>query len=554
MLLQQPFCDPTGVFKSPVQDALDKAVLKLSSLVLYDKKGACDVPANVGIRFFNCEFEEFKATKGGNTLYFENCTFNKPIEMTDAAFVMSGCKLREGGTLTRTKGELVPTLSTNPDYNPSIAPPIEEIADYVSGETESTKAPQWEEFVTTPCVINNSLYCVDYTYIASNASIWEWTESVLELIKSIEEKAMLIIDKFSVLECYLDKFLNIPFQIVSLVDNSISKLVNCIFSKIDKLLEPIFKTLNSLNAILNAINSLISTIQNVASSIVSLKNRCVAKITSAPFLLATQVVLKADIKSRIECQLVGRMVSLKNSVISVSANSGATVRNCKELIGMGTESTLKSTFQSFIKIDKTAAIQSYQGMTCAISQNSTLRAMGIKVISTESATQPTVQSTDEDKKDGSTLSFINCETIRSNGSSVFSFKAVKEAFIQNSKVITSGGTGAPILTSIDNDTTFKNVDLLDGSMNIVNSVVTVSDCGILRAASGNTITAKDSLLTISNMESVASPFGTALMIQGGKTILDTISKVGSSATNVALNITGGNLFANNVYFDGQIVG
>ena len=559
MLLQPINCEPNSVLKSSVQDDIDKSKLELSSFTVFDKSGDCIVPANLGLRFYNVDFDKFDASAGGNTLYFENCTFKQPFSIIDGNAVMAGCKLRAGGTVTRTKLELVPIVAANPTYDPTALAPTEEVPDYIVGESGLGASNAWEYNISYPCIVNNSLHCVEYSDIASSYTIWEWTESVLDIINDISDKAMLVMEAFSTFYGYLDKFLNIPFQILSLIDGCVSKMIGTVFSAVDKLLGPIFKTLNSVTAIFNAIRNLVATVKNIASTIARIIRGSVARFVSLPYMLAAKTAFVLDIKGRLECQLVGRIVAMQGSVVQLAGQARATFKDVQSLYGGGNQPTIWQTVGltdlftpgkagSIVNIANVVSIQAQSGMVCSLQNNSTLRLFGVKSVATGGAV-PAIKSVDP-AGGGCDIHCSGVGTIFSTGGMALDITNGKSVTLNNTTSIESTG-GSPSMNLINTNTVLKGVESVIGTiMSSVGSLFISKTKSVAAPLGGNAIIAKDGANVTIEADLVGATFDSAFFIENASVIVKN-TKVSSALADCANLIGNGSFRAINCALSGS---
>ena len=298
------------------------------------KFGDLIVPSNVHIRFYNCVFDNFDATQGNNLFYFEQCVFrNKPV-LTDVVAIASGTTFIQGATVTRTKIELIPHEAPNVDP---------------STQTVSST-------IKSPCVVNDVFWCGDHSLLKSSETTFEWLgegfseisddaireigiireavelcDGVIDAVSGVvawANKAMVVLSGLSKLESMLDKFLNIPFTILSMVDGCVAKLVNCVFGIADAILAPLFHCADSVVSLFNSVNSLISNIKSIPDRIATLANRCYLKIIGTGILLAKKTAFLLDIRSRVELQLNQRIVAINGTIAELQDSSKMLLRNC----------------------------------------------------------------------------------------------------------------------------------------------------------------------------------------------------------------------------------
>lgn len=333
-----PVCDPLKPVKSSAQNDLDSNLAKPSgaykTLTMASKFGDLVVPANVHIRFYNCTFDNFDATQGNNIFYFEQCVFRETPTMTDVAAIASGTTFTKGARITRTKIELIPHEAPNTD--PS-----------TQGDSPTTKAP---------CVINDVFWCGDHSLLKSSESTFEWLgDSFSEIpddmirnmgvireamqicsevtgavygVVSWANRAIVSLSGFSKLESMLDKFLNIPFTILSMVEGCVAKMVNAAFGALDALLAPFFHCAESMTRLFDSISSLITNVKSLPDRIATLANRCYLKIMGTGTLLAKRAAFLLDIRSRVELQLNQRIMAINGTVAELQDSSKMLLRNC----------------------------------------------------------------------------------------------------------------------------------------------------------------------------------------------------------------------------------
>jgi hypothetical protein len=443
------FCDPLEPVRSSAQTAVDDNLAKepeaFRTFAITGKGGDVTVPSNVHARFFNCNFDTFKAVDGNNIFYFQECTFNKPVEMTNVTFIAAGCVFVEGGTLTTCKAELVEHVI-----------PVETT---VAGVT--TVITQG-----IPCRVQNTLTCTDYCHLKSKASIFEWLNEVSGFIDEITDvvtgftKAILNLLNFSRFESMLDQFLNIPFGIINMFESCVANIVNMAFGIIDTLLAPIFNLLKSVRNLIAAINNLINTIKSIPGRIASLYKRCYAKIVGVKNMIARKIAFFAGLKSRIELQLCSRLASLESSIASVKDSSKMLVRNCESLFSPG-EGTLEAMFKidtsSLFELSRVGDIGTSNACVCKVTDNSIFKIFSAKSIeSTATANEEAVIQADTDgdveledvesftsdlaslisADNGATVTFtcvdLDAEiSSNANSSSLFSAKNNASIFIEN---------------------------------------------------------------------------------------------------------------------------
>lgn len=325
-------CEPLQPIKSSAQMAVDdnlsKPVEPFRTFAITGKTGDVTVPANVHIRFYNCNFDKFKAVEGNNIFYFESCTFNDQVEMKEATFIAAGSHFIRGAVLTTCKGELIP--HTVPSTSEGGASEL-------------------------PCRVNDTLYLRDHCQVSSRGSIFEWLDSAAAFLGEVADfftdldsalKSILSLLDFSRFESVLDQFLNIPFAILNMVNGCVANISRMIISQFDKLLAPIFNVISSAQQVINSINRLISTIKSIPQRIANLYKRCYAKIVNSGELLAKQVLFSIDSLSRVDVMLTKRLVCLEGSIAQLKDNSKCMIKNVKTLASPG-----KGTFAAMFKLD-----------------------------------------------------------------------------------------------------------------------------------------------------------------------------------------------------------
>lgn len=333
-----PTCDPLKPVKSSAQNELDANLAKPSgaytTFSMASKFGDLVVPANVHIRFYNCTFDNFNATQGNNLFYFEQCVFRETPVMTDVVAIASGTTFTKGATVTRTKIELIPHEAPNTDPTTQNASP-------------TTKAP---------CVVNDVFWCGDHSLLKSSETTFEWlgdgfSEIADDMIRNMgiireamefcsevtgavygvvswANRAIIALSGFSKLESMLDKFLNIPFTILSMVEGCVGKIINAAFGVLDALLAPLFHCAESMIRLFDSISSLITNLKSLPDRIATLANRCYLKVIGTATLLAKKAAFLLDIRSRVELQLNQRIIAINGTVAELQDSSKMLLRNC----------------------------------------------------------------------------------------------------------------------------------------------------------------------------------------------------------------------------------
>lgn len=326
-------CEPLQPIKSSAQTAVDdnlsKPIEPFRTFAIIGKSGDVTIPANVHIRFYNCNFGKFKAIEGNNIFYFEECTFSDQAEMTQATFIAAGTRFTRGAVLRACKGELIPHVVPSS-----------------TGE---------EGVSELPCRVNDTLYLIDHCEVSSRGSIFEWLDAAASFLNDVAGfftdldkglKSILSLLDFSRFESMLDQFLNIPFAILNMVNGCVANISRMIISQFDKLLAPIFNVISSAQSVINSINNLISTIKSIPQRIANLYKRCYAKIVNAGELLAKQVLFSIDNLSRVDVLLTKRLVCLEGSIAQLKDNSKCMIKNIKTLV-----SPNKNTLAAMFKLE-----------------------------------------------------------------------------------------------------------------------------------------------------------------------------------------------------------
>ena len=243
--------------------------------------------------------------------------------MTDVVAIAAGTTFTKGANVTRTKIELV------------------------SHETPAT---------SQPCVVNDTFYCADHSLLKSMGTTFEWMDASFveiadDMIRSMgilqeaaticgvvtaavtgivawANKAIVFLTSFSKFECILDKFLNIPFTILNMIDGCVAKMVGIAFGVLDALLAPFFSCVSSITSMLSGINGLISTVKGIPDRIANMANGCYLRILDTAQLLARKVAFTLDLKSRVEIQLNQRIMSVNGAIADLSNSSKMVLRNC----------------------------------------------------------------------------------------------------------------------------------------------------------------------------------------------------------------------------------
>lgn len=556
LLMQPVVCEPNAALSSSVQDAINDR--ELSSLTVFDKTGDCVLPANIGVRFYNCTFNKFDATAGGNVLYFENCTFLDPLAITGANFIMAGSKLRAGGTVSQSQGQLIPIIKVNPNFDPTAIPPIDIIPDYILGEEGIDLVEPWEPNIYSPCVINDSTAFVSYSAVQSDRTIWEWTQDVINFIDNIEDKFMCIVDTFSSYMSYIDKFLNIPFTLVSLIKNSFAKFIGPIFSKIDNLLGPIFTAVKSIEQLISKVNQLISTVKSVATRIAVISMRSYLKIKSAKTILATNLCFALDSKSRLDCSLIGNIIATNGSVCNILTGSKALIKTCQSISGGGQMPVFLQSLGGVGEVSNVGTITG-QGSCFSLSGNSVLKLFGIKVV-TSTGAFPTIESRpgptepDETGKVSvgrSLLHLIGVDSLLSTGGTVMSCTG-SQVTMTTSIGIASNGT-APAIMSTDSEAVFKNVKSIYGPVvNNTGSVfVSKSESVTSNNAPAATVMA-GGITTFNDCQAVGTLGGTPVVnAVDGSVIFKDVASVTNEGGPLLNVFNDGNIIATGTMFKGN---
>lgn len=327
------YCEPLQPIKSSAQTKVDenlsKSVEPFRTFAIIGKTGDVVIPANVHARFYNCNFDKFTAKEGNNIFYFEQCTFSEPVDMSGVTFIAAGTTFREGGFFVRCKGELVEHI--------------------VPSTTEA------EGSTAIPCAVNNTFYLQDHCQMKSKGTHFEWLDAAANFLDAGADfigdldnalKSILSMLDFSRFESMLDKFINIPFAILNMVNGCVANISRMIIGKIDELLAPIFTAAGAAKDLINAINRLISTVRSIPQRIANLYKRCYAKIVNTAELVSRQVTFSINNLSRVDVMLTQRVMSLEGSIASVKDSSKCCIKNVKHLISPG-----KSTYAEMFKLD-----------------------------------------------------------------------------------------------------------------------------------------------------------------------------------------------------------
>jgi len=99
-----------ATIQQEIYAVLNDKKFPMRSFVIVDKEGDCVLDSNIHVRFKSCTFTSFKATKGNNNLYFEDCTFDEPnnlYQLSDGRAIFNKCTFNSQFNFERSKVELI---------------------------------------------------------------------------------------------------------------------------------------------------------------------------------------------------------------------------------------------------------------------------------------------------------------------------------------------------------------------------------------------------------------------------------------------------------------
>jgi hypothetical protein len=233
----------------------------------------------------------------------------------------------------------------------------------------------------------------------------------------------------------LDKFLNIPFTILSMVEGCVSKIINAAFGVLDAFLAPLFHCANSMINLFDSISSLITDLKSLPDRIATLANRCYLKIIGTGTLLAKRAAFLLDMRSRVELQLNQRIIAINGTVAELQDSSKMLLRNCNIVTSPSTGNVLpmfKVHTNSFLDVSRVRFLTTANAPLFDVGSGGHIKVSAHKVESTAPENGLPLISADSGKVEVEFKEVVSNNTLLSGIGSVFVYDKLGSVTLNSS--------------------------------------------------------------------------------------------------------------------------